>query len=119
MHVNLPEQWKSSSYGVKYFRCDGFDYGIWQKNTVLTKQTMRFPLELGRPASECLYLAGIYGVPDPPLPQAYSKWKQTEIGSLCFCLRSALPEQQACATDCKHRHNVAKRDLPQAAGGAR
>ena len=84
MHVNLPEQWKNSSHGVKYFRCEGFDYDIWQKNTVLMKQTMRFPLEFGRPASECMYLAGIYGVPDPPLLQAYSMWKQTEIGSLCF-----------------------------------
>jgi hypothetical protein len=24
MHVNLPAQWKSSSYGIKYFRCEGF-----------------------------------------------------------------------------------------------
>ena len=84
MHINLPEQWKNSGYGVKYFRCEGFDYDVWQKNTSLMKQTMRFPLELGRPGSECMYLAGIYGVPDPPLLQAYSMWTQTEIGSLCF-----------------------------------
>jgi hypothetical protein len=84
MHVNLPHQWKSSSYGVKYFRCEGFDYDIWQKNASLMKQTMRFPLELGRPSGECMYLAGIFAVPDPPILQAYSMWKQTEIGSLCF-----------------------------------
>ena len=48
------------------------------------KQTMRFPLELGRPSGECMYLAGIFAVPDPPILQAYSMWKQTEIGSLCF-----------------------------------
>jgi hypothetical protein len=28
MHVNLPEQCKSSSYGVTYFRCEGFDYDV-------------------------------------------------------------------------------------------
>jgi hypothetical protein len=84
MHVNLPEQWKSSSYGVKYFRAEGFDYDVRQKSTVLMKQTMRFPLTLGRPGDECMYLAGIFGTADPPYLQAYSMWKQTDIGSLCF-----------------------------------
>ena len=32
MRVNLPDQWKTSSYGIKYFRCEGFDYDVWQKN---------------------------------------------------------------------------------------
>jgi hypothetical protein len=84
MHVNLPEQWKTSSYGVKYFRAEGFDYDVRQKSAVLMKQTMRFPLGLGRPGDECMYLAGIFGTADPPYLQAYSMWKQTDIGSLCF-----------------------------------
>ncbi|MBS1876639.1 MAG: hypothetical protein JSU00_25715 [Acidobacteria bacterium] len=94
MHVNLPEQWKSSGYGVKYFRAEGFDYDVRQKSAVLMKQTMRFPLGLGRPGDECMYLAGIFGAADPPYLQAYSMWKQTDIGSLClwafdqFCLNS-------------------------------
>ena len=32
-YVNLPNQWKNSSYGIKYFRCEGFDYDVWQKNS--------------------------------------------------------------------------------------
>jgi hypothetical protein len=84
MHVNLPEQWKTSGYGVKYFRAEGFDYDVRQKSAVLMKQTMRFPLTLGRPGEECMYLAGIFGTADPPYLHSYSMWKQTDIGSLCF-----------------------------------
>jgi len=42
MHVNLPREWQNSSYGIKYFRCEGFDYDIWQKNATLMGQTIRF-----------------------------------------------------------------------------
>jgi hypothetical protein len=85
MHVNLPEQWKSSSYGVKYFRCEGFDYDVWNKDATLMRQTLTFAAEtLGRPAAECMYLAGLYGPPDPPMAQAYGMWKQTQYYSMCF-----------------------------------
>jgi hypothetical protein len=85
MYVNLPAQWKSSSYGIKYFRCEGFDYDVWQKNAKLMRQTMTFPAQtLGRPASECMYLAGLYGPPDPPMAQAYGMWRQVPYYSMCF-----------------------------------
>jgi hypothetical protein len=85
MHVNLPREWQNSSYGIKYFRCEGFDYDVWNKNTVLMRQTLTFPAQtLGRPAEECMYLAGLYGPPDPPMAQAYGKWKQTPYYSMCF-----------------------------------
>jgi hypothetical protein len=85
MYVNLPAQWKSSSYGIKYFRCEGFDYDIWQKNAKLMRQTMTYAAQtLGRPASECMYLAGLYGPPDPPIAQAYGLWKTAPYYSMCF-----------------------------------
>jgi len=85
MHVNLPEQWKSSSYGVKYFRCEGFDYDVWNKNTNLMRQTMMYGAQtLGRPAAECMYLAGLYGPPDPPMAQAYGMWLTAPYYSMCF-----------------------------------
>ena len=85
MHVNLPNQWRNSSYGIKYFRCEGFDYDIWQKNTTLMRQTITFAVQtLGRPAEECMYLAGLYGPPDPPLAQAYGLWLQSHSYSMCF-----------------------------------
>jgi hypothetical protein len=85
MHVNLPEQWKNSSYGVKYFRCEGFDYDVWQKNAILMRNTFAFPRDvLGRPAEECVYLAGIYGPPDPPMAQAYGMWRAAKLASMCF-----------------------------------
>jgi hypothetical protein len=85
MYVNLPAQWKSSSYGIKYFRCEGFDYDIWQKNAKLMRQTMTYAAQtLGRPASECMYLAGLYGPPDPPMAQAYGMWRQVPYYSMCF-----------------------------------
>jgi len=84
MHVNLPNEWRTSSYGVKYFRVEGFDYDIWQKNANLMRQTMAFPSALGRPAAECMYLAGIYGPPDPPMAQAYGMWLPLKLYSLCF-----------------------------------
>ncbi|MBS1853882.1 MAG: hypothetical protein JST11_00840 [Acidobacteria bacterium] len=85
MHVNLPEQWKSSAYGVKYFRCEGFDYDVWNKNTNLMRQTMMYGAQtLGRPASECMYLAGLYGPPDPPMAQAYGQWLTAPYYSMCF-----------------------------------
>ena len=104
MHVNLPEQWKNSRYGVKYFRAEGFDYDVWQKSTTLMKQTMRFPRGLGRPGSECIYMTGVYGTPDPPLQQAYAMWKQSGTGSLClwaldqFCLNSRPVPFEAVST---------------------
>jgi hypothetical protein len=84
MHVNLPNEWKTSSYGVKYFRSEGFDYDVWQKNAVRMRQTMEFPLTLGRPPEECLYLTGIYGPPDPPMAQAYDMWRNRGLYSFCF-----------------------------------
>jgi hypothetical protein len=84
MHVNLPNEWKTSAYGVKYFRSEGFDYDVWQKNAVRMRQTMEFPLTLGRPPEECLYLTGIYGPPDPPMAQAYDIWRNRGLYSFCF-----------------------------------
>jgi hypothetical protein len=83
-HVNLPNEWKTSAYGVKYFRAEGFDYDVWQKNARLMRQTLEFPLKLGRPASECMYLAGIYGPPDPPMREAYGMWRNRGLYSFCF-----------------------------------
>jgi hypothetical protein len=83
-HVNLPNEWKTSAYGVKYFRSEGFDYDVWQKNAVQMRQTLEFPMKLGRPASECMYLAGIYGPPDPPMREAYGMWRNRGLYSLCF-----------------------------------
>jgi hypothetical protein len=93
-HVNLPNEWKTAAYGIKYFRCEGFDYDVWQKNAVRMRQTMEFPLTLGRPPEECLYLTGIYGPPDPPMAQAYGMWRNRGLYSFClwafdqFCLNS-------------------------------
>lgn len=85
MHVNLPTQWKSSSYGIKYFRCEGFDYDVWNKNVPLMRATMSYGAQvLGRPASECMYLAGLYGPPDPPMAQAYGQWLTAPYYSMCF-----------------------------------
>mgnify|MGYP000392139417 CR=1 FL=1 len=83
-HVNLPNEWKTSGYGVKYFRAEGFDYDVWQKNARLMRQTLEFPLKLGRPASECMYLVGIYGPPDPPMQEAYGMWRNRGLYSFCF-----------------------------------
>jgi len=84
MHVNLPNEWKTSAYGVQYFRSEGFDYDVWQKNAVRMRQTMEFPRTLGRPAEECMYLAGIYGPPDPPIAQAFGMWRAAKLYSMCF-----------------------------------
>jgi hypothetical protein len=84
MHVNLPNEWKTSAYGVKYFRSEGFDYDVWQKNTVRMRQTMEFPLKLGRPPEECMYLTGIFGPPDPPMAQAYGMWRYRSLHSFSF-----------------------------------
>ena len=85
MRVNLPDEWKTSSYGIKYFRCEGFDYDVWQKNAVLMGQTISYASKtLGRPVAECMYLAGLYGPPDPPMAQAYGLWLQTKLYSMCF-----------------------------------
>lgn len=83
-HVNLPNEWKTSGYGVKYFRAEGFDYDVWQKNTVRMRQTMEFPIALGRPPEESMYLTGIYGPPDPPIAQAYGMWRNRGLYSFCF-----------------------------------
>ncbi len=85
MHVNLPNEWKNSAYGIKYFRCEGFDYDVWQKDSVRISQTITYPHEvLGRPAAECMFLAGIYGPPDPPMAQAYGMWRAAKLYSMCF-----------------------------------
>ncbi len=85
MHVNLPNEWKTSSYGIKYLRCEGFDYDVWQKNAVRMRQTITYANEvLGRPAAECIYLTGIYGPPDPPIAQAYGMWRAAKLYSMCF-----------------------------------
>ena len=83
-YVNLPNEWKTSAHGVKYFRSEGFDYDVWQKNARLMRQTLEFPLKLGRAASECMYLAGIYGPPDPPMREAYGMWRNRGLYSFCF-----------------------------------
>jgi hypothetical protein len=118
-HVNLPNEWKTSGYGVKYFRSEGFDYDVWQKNARLMRQTLEFPLKLGRPASECMYLAGIYGPPDPPMREAYGMWRNRGLYSFCFwafdqfCLNSrAVPLEvpsQSTATLVSYRRPRAAR----------
>jgi hypothetical protein len=118
-HVNLPNEWKTSAYGVKYFRAEGFDYDVWQKNARLMRQTLEFPLKLGRPASECMYLAGIYGPPDPPMREAYGMWRNRGLYSFCFwafdqfCLNSRpVPLEvpaQAAATLATYRRPRAAR----------
>jgi|GEM_PF-532213 len=118
-HVNLPNEWKTSGYGVKYFRAEGFDYDVWQKNARLMRQTLEFPLKLGRPASECMYLAGIYGPPDPPMREAYGMWRNRGLYSFCFwafdqfCLNSRpVPLEvpaQAAATLVSYRRPRAAR----------
>jgi hypothetical protein len=60
-YVNLPNEWKNSSYGIKYFRCEGFDYDVWQKNSALIRQVIAFGTTLGRPprsACSCLGSTG-------------------------------------------------------------
>jgi len=101
-HVNLPNEWKNSSYGIKYFRCEGFDYDVWQKSAPLIRQVITFGTALGRPASECMFLSGIYGPPDPPMRQAYGMWLPLKLYSFCFwafdqfCLNSRpLPLETA------------------------
>jgi hypothetical protein len=137
MHVNLPDQWKSSSYGIKYFRCEGFDYDVWQKNATLMGQTVSYATKtLGRPAAECMYLAGLYGPPDPPLAQAYGLWLAAKLYSMCFwafdqfCLNSrpvplAAWTQAVATVALYHKPNIARAaevatavDLVAAAGGA-
>lgn len=137
MHVNLPDQWKTSSYGIKYFRCEGFDYDVWQKNTTLMAQTVSYATRtLGRPAAECMYLAGLYGPPDPPLAQAYGLWLAAKLYSFCywafdqFCLNSrpvllAAWTQAAATVALYHKPNIARAgevapviDVVAAAGGA-
>jgi len=136
MHVNLPNEWKTSAYGLKYFRAEGFDYDVWQKNSVRMRQTMEFPLTLGRPLDECMYLSGIYGPPDPPMAQAYGLWRNKGLYSFCFwafdqfCLNSRpvpLPvATQAVATAVAYHKPRAARALEavvaapvaSAAGGA-
>jgi hypothetical protein len=84
-YVNLPDQWKGSSYGIKYFRCEGFDYDVWQKNSTLIRQVISFAKStLGRPAEECMFLSGLYGPPDPPMAQAYGMWLPLTLYSFCF-----------------------------------
>ena len=46
-YVNLPNEWKNSSYGIKYFRCEGFDYDVWQKNSALIRQVITFAHRAG------------------------------------------------------------------------
>jgi hypothetical protein len=83
-YVNLPNEWKNSAYGIQYFRCEGFDYDVWQKNSALIRQVITFATALGRPASECMFLSGIYGPPDPPMRQAYGMWLPLKLYSFCF-----------------------------------
>ena len=97
-YVNLPNQWKNSSYGIKYFRCEGFDYDVWQKNADadgadhLVRQHRRWA---GRRA-ECMFLAGLYGPPDPPMAQAYGMWLPLKLYSILLLgVRSVLPELPA------------------------
>ena len=109
-HVNLPNQWKNSSYGIKYFRCEGFDYDVWQKNSTLMRQVIAFATStLGRPAEECMFLSGLYGPPDPPMAQAYGMWLPLKLYSFCFwafdqfCLNSpsgAAPDRIGAGEQC-------------------
>jgi hypothetical protein len=80
---------------TKYFGCEGFDYEVWQKNSNLMKRAITFATTaLGRPASECMFLSGLYGPPDPPMAQAYGLWLPLKLYSFCywafdqFCLNS-------------------------------
>ncbi len=121
-HINLPNEWKTSAYGVKYFRAEGFDYDVWQKNAIRMRQTMEFPRTLGRPPEECMYLTGIYGPPDPPIAQAYGMWRNKGLYSFCFwafdqfCLNSRpVPLEvasQAVATAVSYHKPRASRALP-------
>jgi hypothetical protein len=68
---------------------------VWQKNSGLMKQAITFAsTALGRPASECMFLGGLYGPPDPPIAQAYGMWLPLKLYSFCywafdqFCLNS-------------------------------
>ena len=84
------------------------------------RQTMTFAAQkLGRPAEECMYLAGLYGPPDPPIAQAYGMWRQTPYYSMCFwafdqfCLNSRpvpLPVsmQSAATAVMYHKPRVAR-----------
>lgn len=74
---------------------------------------------LDTPAGECIYLAGLYGPPDPPMAQAYGMWRAKKLYSMCFwafdqfCLNSrAVPLQlwtQATATASQyHKPRVAR-----------
>ena len=119
-HVNLPNEWKTSSYGIKHFRCEGFDYDVWQKNATLMRQTIGYAsTALGRPATECMYLAGLYGPPDPPMSQAYGLWLRAKLYSMCFwafdqfCLNSRpVPleawVQSAATATVYHKPNIAR-----------
>jgi hypothetical protein len=93
---------------------------VWQKNTIRMNQTFTYPIAvLGRPADECIYLAGIYGPPDPPMAQAYGMWRTQKLYSMCFwafdqfCLNSrpvpleVWTQSQASATQ-YHKPNAAR-----------
>jgi len=125
MQVNLPNEWKSSTAGVKYFRAEGFDYDVWQRNVPLMRQTMEFPATLGRPPEECMYLAGLYGPPDPPMAQAYYNWRKKGLYSLSFwaldqfCLNSRpvplpIPGQFRFVAATYHKPRAPRASLPAA-----
>jgi hypothetical protein len=94
MHVNLPLQWKTSAYGIQYFRSEGYDYDVVQKRIDLTEDTIDFPHSVcGRPGEECMFLHGIF-TPDPIQDEVYPVWKSKGFYSLAlwafdqFCLYS-------------------------------
>ena len=125
MHVNLPNEWKTSSYGIKYFRCEGFDYDVWQKNATLMRQTIGYAsTTLGRPAAECMYLAGLYGPPDPPMAQAFGLWLMAKLYSMCFwafdqfCLNSRPVPLETCVQSAGTATVYHKPNIPRAVEAA-
>ena len=84
--MNLPNQWKNSSYGIKYFRCEGFDYDVWQKNSDADEADHHVRQQDARPAGVGVHVSssGLYGPPDPPMAQAYGLWLRLKLYSFCF-----------------------------------
>jgi len=94
-YVNLPKpNGRNSSYGIKYFRCEGFDYDVWQKNSGLNEAGLTFAsTALGRPRSECMFLSGLYGPPDPPIGAGVRDVAPDETLLICYwAFDQLLPE---------------------------
>jgi hypothetical protein len=86
---------------------------------------MDFPATLGRPPTECMYLSGIYGPPDPPIAQADYTWRKKGLYSLSFwaldqfCLNSRpvplpIPAQFRFVAANYHKPRAPRAPLPSA-----